>query len=118
MREAMGYAELDGLIALDALQSFIERVAHDPSVTERHDAQTLPFDGPVILTYEGELLRNGGASGEHFLVRKDGVFAISITLPDDHLPVVRVFGDAEQVEQFLAQLDAHSRAWLLQNRGA
>ncbi len=117
MREAMGYAELNGLIALDALQPFIELVAHDPSVTERHDAQTLPF---VILTYEGELLRNGGASGKHFLVRKDGVFAMSITLPEpaDYLPVVRIFGDAEQAERSLAQLDAHSRAWLLQNLGA
>lgn len=114
MREAMGYAELDGFIALDVLHSFIERMGHDPSFTNRHDARPLPFDSAVTMVYEGELLRNGGASGEHFVVRKDGVFAMSITLPDpaDYLPIVRVFGDVEQAERFLGRFRAHNRAWL------
>lgn len=117
MREAMGYAELDGFIAMDALGVFVERMEHDPSFTNQHDARPLPFDVAVVMTYEGELLRNGGASGRHFMVRRDGVFAMSITLPDpaDHLPVVRVFGDLEQAERFLARFKAHSRAWLLHN---
>lgn len=114
MREAMGYAELDGFIALDVLHSFIERVAYDPSFTQRHDAQTLPVDPAVTMTFEGFLRRNGGASGEHFVFRKDGVFAMSITLPDpaDYLPVVRMFGDVEQAERFLTRFKAHNRAWL------
>lgn len=118
MREAMVYAELDGFIALDVLHSFIERIASDPSFTQRHDAQTLPVDPAVTMTYEGELLRNGGASGRHFMVRREGVFAMSITLPDpaEHLPVVRVFGDLEQAERFLARFKAHNRAWLVCNR--
>lgn len=78
----LAYAELDGFIALDALHSFIERMAHDPSFTQRHDALPLPFDASIIMTYEGFLMRNGGASGQHFLVRKDGVFAMSVVLPD------------------------------------
>lgn len=114
MREGLAYAELDGFIALDALGAFVERMEHDPTFTNRHDARPLPFDAAVIMTYEGELLRNGSAIGRHFFVRKDGVFAMSITLPDpaDYLPVVRVFGDVEQAERCLAQFKAHNRAWL------
>jgi len=118
MHEVLGYAALDGFIALYALYSFIERMEHDPTFTNRHDARPLPFDAAVVMTYEGELLRNGGASARHFVVRKDGVFAMSIALPDpaDYLPVVRVFGDVEQAERCLGQFKAHNRAWLLHNR--
>lgn len=117
MTKTLDYAELDGFIAQDALGSFVKRMEHDPTFTNRHQAQSVAFDKAAVITYEGELLRNGGGQAQQFFVVKDGIFAISIILPNplDFLPVVRLFGDVEKAERFLAQLKAHNSAWLLHN---
>lgn len=105
--------KIEGEQAAAILHGFRERVALTTDIFTHSQARWFTYDDTATMTYEGTLVRLGGAEASAFHIVKQGVFFIVIYLPDaeEFAPTVLVAGDRDQAENFLLAFQMAGGAW-------
>jgi hypothetical protein len=87
--------EIESARAATILHGFIERIDADREIFAHHRPRSLSYDNTATLTYEGTIVRGGGAEGSMFHIAKGGSFMVIIYAPepDEFLPSITVVGD-------------------------
>ena len=105
--------EIESARAATILHGFIERIDADREIFAHHRPRSLSYDDTATLTYEGTIVRNGGAEGSMFRIVKSGSFMVTIYAPEpeEFGPSITVVGDIHQAEKLLLAFQMAGGAW-------
>jgi hypothetical protein len=107
-------AEIDSEKAAAVLHGFVGRIADQRDIFSHHLPRRLTYDSAATLTYEGTILRRGGAEASIFHIAKPGSFLIIVYASelDEFRPSITVAGDLHQAEKFLMAFQMAGGAWI------
>lgn len=106
-------AKIEGERADAILHGLLERVKQTADIFAHNRPRHFTYDDTATMTYEGMIVRGGGAEASVFHIAKPGSFFIVIYLPDpdEFAPTIVVAGDQDQAEKFLLAFQIAGGDW-------